>query len=142
MSDDDLAGLPRTKTLTFTQQERKLLLTLVNNHYDVVSNKKVDSKSTNLKYQAWESIHNEFTQSNIAVYPRTSQQLKRCWENLRCKAKKGDRLAQRLLRWAEKQHQLSKTSGEDAVNGSEANDMPESVLERDSDSSVEDNIGR
>ncbi|KAL0271946.1 UNVERIFIED_CONTAM: hypothetical protein PYX00_005091 [Menopon gallinae] len=112
MSDDDSVQQHRNKTMVFTLEERKLLLRLVNMHYDVLNNKKVDSASTQLKNQAWDAIHKEYlAHTTLVRLSRTPQQLKRCWENMKCKAKKGDRVSVSLLRWGEMQYRAQQGDG-------------------------------
>lgn len=121
MSDDDSVQQHRNKTMVFTLEERKLLLRLVNMHYDVLNNKKVDSASTQLKNQAWEAIHKEYlAHTTLVRLPRTPQQLKRCWENMKCKAKKGDRVSVSLIRWGEMQYRAQQGDGK-WVNDSKLN---------------------
>lgn len=112
MSDDDSVQQPRNKTYVFTLEERKLLLRLVNMHYEVLNNKRVDSTSTQLKNRAWEAINKEYLEhTKLVRFPRTPQQLKRCWENMKCKAKKGDPTSVKLLRWGEIQYRLQQMGG-------------------------------
>lgn len=136
MSDDDSVQQPRNKTMVFTLDERKLLLKLVNMHFEVLNNKKVDSSSTQMKSQAWESIHKDYLENTSLVrLPRTPQQLKRCWENMKCKAKKGDPMSVKLLRWGESQYRLQKSGGNlcQLKNGSNAG---LDSLDEDSDSEL------
>lgn len=115
MSEDDLVQQPRNKTIVFTLEERKFLLKLVNMHFEVLNNKRVDSASTHLKNQAWEKIHKQFAE-NTAVIPRTPVQLKRCWENMKCKARKGDPMSVKLLRWSEEQYKLLQNGEQNREN--------------------------
>lgn len=140
MSDDDSVQAPRNKTMVFTLEERKLLLRLVNMHYDVLNNKKVDSTSTQLKNQAWEAINKEYLEHTTLVrLPRTPQQLKRCWENMKCKAKKGDPMSVKLLRWGEQQYRLQQ-SGEKSTSTTRLNGSTTALdsLEDESDSELKD----
>lgn len=140
MSDDDSVQTPRNKTMIFTLDERKLLLRLVNQHYEVLNNKKVDSTSTQLKNQAWEAINKEYLEhTTIVRLPRTPQQLKRCWENMKCKAKKGDPMSVKLLRWGEQQYRLQQSGGKPLSSTRLNGTTPGlDLLEDESDSELKD----
>lgn len=72
------------KKTNFSEEERAVLLELVARHRSVVENKKTDAVSVSRKRDTWKKIEEEY-KSRHNVTPRTSAQLKKCWENLKDK---------------------------------------------------------
>lgn len=70
------------------EEERALLLELVSRHKDLVENKKTDAVSVARKTKKWVLIEREFNWRHN-VHPRTWQQSKKCWENLKEEWRKG-----------------------------------------------------
>lgn len=83
----DACGMEKRK-VNFSEEERALLLDLVARHKAIIENKKTDAVSVERKRKEWEAIEREFN-SQHSVHPRTWQQLKKCWENLKEKWRRG-----------------------------------------------------
>ena len=71
----------------FSQLEKSLVTELVRKHKDFIENKKTDYRTIKQKNSAWEALSKEFN-SKSDVTKRDSKQLKKCWENLKARAKK------------------------------------------------------
>ena len=71
----------------YSELEKTLLIELVGKHKDVIENKKNDYKTIRQKTLAWEELAQEFN-SQSGVTKRDSKQLKKCWENVKARAKK------------------------------------------------------
>ncbi|KAH6936319.1 hypothetical protein HPB50_016099 [Hyalomma asiaticum] len=72
------------KKTNFAEEERAVLLELVARHRSVVENMKTDAVSVSRKRDTWKKIEEEY-KCRHNVTPRTSAQLKKCWENLKDK---------------------------------------------------------
>ncbi|KAG0425036.1 hypothetical protein HPB47_027780 [Ixodes persulcatus] len=70
----------------FTADEISILSGLVGKHKTIIECKKTDSVSSNLKNETWEKLCNEYN-CLPGVSPRDSNQLKKCWGNLKQKWK-------------------------------------------------------
>ena len=73
--------------LYYSELEKSLLTELVGKHKDVIENKKNDYRTFNQKHKAWGALSEEFN-SQSAVTKRDAQLLKKCWENVKTRAKK------------------------------------------------------
>ena len=71
----------------FSQLEKSLVTELVRKHKDFIENKKNDYRTIKQKNSSWEALSEEFN-SQSGVTKRDSKQLKKCWENLKARAKK------------------------------------------------------
>ena len=71
----------------FSQLEKSLVTELVRKHKDFIENKKNDYRTIKQKNSAWEALSEKFN-SQSGVTKRDSKQLKKCWENLKARAKK------------------------------------------------------
>ena len=71
----------------FSQLEKSLLTELVRKHKDLLENKKNDYKTIQQKNNTWEALSEQFN-SQSGVTKRDSKQLKKCWENVKARAKK------------------------------------------------------
>ena len=71
----------------FSQLEKSLLTELVGRHKEVLENKKNDFRMIHQKNTAWETLSEEFI-SQSGVTKRDAKQLKKCWENIKARAKK------------------------------------------------------
>ncbi|KAH7978005.1 hypothetical protein HPB49_004150 [Dermacentor silvarum] len=89
------------RKINFTDEERTILMDLMDRHRDVLECKKTDAVSIHAKKKTWEKLADEFN-SNHNVRPRTSKQLKKCWDNLKEKWRRAK---------AEDTRQLFKTGG-------------------------------
>ena len=76
----------RKRSRPFSECEKEVLLEFVNSQISIVESKKSDSRSIYAKKIAWDSIAEEFNK-NPDVTRRTSDQLKKCWENMKSRAK-------------------------------------------------------
>lgn len=65
----------------FSEHEKLVLLSLVENHRQVVENKNTDSVSLKKKQEVWETITKIYNANE--VNPRNSKQLKKLWENIK-----------------------------------------------------------
>ncbi|XP_065302977.1 myb-related transcription factor, partner of profilin-like [Dermacentor albipictus] len=70
------------RKINFTDEERTILMDLMERHRDVLECKWSDAVSINAKKKTWEKLADEFN-SRHNVRPRTSKQLKKCWDNLK-----------------------------------------------------------
>ena len=71
----------------FSQLEKSLLTELVRKHKDLLEDKKNDYKTIQQKNKTWEALSEQFN-SQSGVTKRDSRQLKKCWENVKARAKK------------------------------------------------------
>lgn len=71
----------------FIPVEKTVLTALVEQHKGVVESKKRDGASNREKEKAWEVIAAKFA-AHPSTQARTSRELRRCWENMKAKAKK------------------------------------------------------
>lgn len=71
----------------FSQLEKSLLTELVAKHKDVLESKRNDFRTISQKNSLWETLSQEFN-SQSGVTKRDAKQLKKCWENLKMRAKK------------------------------------------------------
>ncbi|KAM7288149.1 uncharacterized protein ISCGN_031838 [Ixodes scapularis] len=70
----------------YTADEISILSGLLGKHKTIIECKKTDSVSSNLKNETWEKLCNEYN-CLPGVSPRDSNQLKKCWGNLKQKWK-------------------------------------------------------
>lgn len=70
----------------FTDQERKLLRTLIEKDYQLIESKKSDIVSLKRKRQLWDEIVKNFNSAGLSK--RTLQELKKNWDNQKQRAKK------------------------------------------------------
>ncbi|KAK3871749.1 hypothetical protein Pcinc_023126 [Petrolisthes cinctipes] len=71
----------------FIPLEKTVLATLIEQHKEVVESKKRDGASNREKEKVWEVIAGQFS-AHPSTQPRTSRELRRCWENMKARAKK------------------------------------------------------
>ncbi|KAK7079631.1 myb SANT-like DNA-binding [Halocaridina rubra] len=71
----------------FIPLEKKILTALIEQHKGVVESKKRDGASNREKEQVWEVIAAQFS-AHPSTQPRSSRELRRCWENMKARAKK------------------------------------------------------
>ena len=71
----------------YSELEKSLLVELVGKHKYVPESKKNDYKSIRLENISWEALSDKFN-SQSGVTKRDSKQLKKCWENVKARAKK------------------------------------------------------
>ncbi|KAG7164490.1 Myb/SANT-like DNA-binding domain-containing protein 3-like 1 [Homarus americanus] len=71
----------------FIPSEKTVLTALIEQHKDVVESKKRDGASNREKEQVWEVIAAQFS-AHPSAQRRTSRELRRCWENMKARAKK------------------------------------------------------
>lgn len=72
----------------FTAEEKTLLQQLVLDNESVILSRKNDGVSVHLKKEVWLSIAEQFNTHPQTVTHRSSVELRRCWENMKFKAKK------------------------------------------------------
>lgn len=78
---------PDQKKQAFSWHERNLLLRLVNRYKRCIETKKADTASLAAKHRAWERVTTEYNlQPNVT--PRDVKQLRKCLDNMKCKAKR------------------------------------------------------
>lgn len=73
----------------FTAGEKDILVELVTKYKNIIECKETDVSSLNAKLQAWIRLSTEYN-CNQGVSPRDVKQLKKCWENMKRKAKEED----------------------------------------------------
>ncbi|KAL1436915.1 hypothetical protein MTO96_049212 [Rhipicephalus appendiculatus] len=78
MESDAGAALPRKPAPRFTNEEKELLISLVNKYRKVIECKKTDLASVDAKTDAWKKLCVEFNAQH-GVTPRDFKQLKKCW---------------------------------------------------------------
>ena len=71
----------------FSKMEKSLLTELVSKHQDVLENKKNDYKIIKKNHSTWDNLAEEFS-SQTGTKKRDAKQLKKCWENIKSRAKK------------------------------------------------------
>ncbi|XP_065365654.1 uncharacterized protein LOC135958691 [Calliphora vicina] len=75
----------RTRGQNFSAQEEDFLVSLIENHIEIIETKKLDGYTSKQKNEAWESIQQEF--SNQTDTYRTAKMLREKYENMKKKAK-------------------------------------------------------
>lgn len=75
------------KRANFKQLDYELLISLNEEHKDVITETKYDSVSLAKRSKVWNEISKQFNERN-PLEPKTVQQLKKCWENLQNKSKR------------------------------------------------------
>ncbi|XP_050403588.1 uncharacterized protein LOC126819510 [Patella vulgata] len=77
----------RDRAANYTNFERETLIRLVDEYKDIVEDKRIDTRSANVKKAVWAKIMERY---NSAKYTseRTSHQLKICWKHVKARAKK------------------------------------------------------
>ena len=71
----------------FSVYEKSLLTEFVMEYKDILENKKNDSKSIELKNSTWNLLAEQFN-SQVGVQTRDCKQLRKCWENIKSRAKR------------------------------------------------------
>lgn len=71
----------------FSPLEKSIITELVRKHKDILENKRNDYKTIQQKNRMWVALSEEFN-SQSGVCKRDSRQLKKCWENIKSRAKK------------------------------------------------------
>jgi molybdopterin biosynthesis enzyme MoaB len=71
----------------FSELEKSLITELVSKHKNVIESKRNDYKGIKQNTMAWETLTEEFN-SQAGVKKRESKQIKKCWENMKSRAKK------------------------------------------------------
>ena len=71
----------------YCELEKAILTELVRKYRDILEDKKNDYTSIKRKMDTWETVREEFN-SQSGVNKRDPKQLKKCWENLKARAKK------------------------------------------------------
>lgn len=83
-------GLPKTvkrkREPTFTNNEKRNLILLVEKHFAIIECKKTDALSSRAKNNEWLLIGNQFNAITDHI-PRDTPSLKTLWDNLKKKAK-------------------------------------------------------
>ncbi|KYN23127.1 hypothetical protein ALC57_04461 [Trachymyrmex cornetzi] len=75
-----------SKNIHYTEKKRMLLVQLVSEEKDVIENKRTGATDLKAKTEAWERIVKKYCSEGCI--PRTSKQLKKCWDNMKQKKKK------------------------------------------------------
>lgn len=65
----------------YSENEKLLLLSLVENYSHIVENKNTDGVSAKKKQEVWDMIAKMYNANE--VIPRTNKQLKKLWENIK-----------------------------------------------------------
>lgn len=78
----EMEPVERRSKVNFTEEERNVLVDLVSRYSSVLECKQTDAVSVHAKKKAWEKLTEEFN-CRHNVRPRTSKQLKKCWDNLK-----------------------------------------------------------
>ncbi|GAB1605813.1 uncharacterized protein LOC115220004 isoform X1 [Argonauta hians] len=73
--------------IVFTNFEKNILRELVDEHREILECKKNDWRSIKIKTETWNAISDEFN-SQPGVNRKDCKQLKKCWENMKARAKK------------------------------------------------------
>ena len=71
----------------FSELEKSIITELVAKHKNVIEAKRNDYKTIKQKNMAWEALTEEFN-CQAGVTKRESKQIKKCWENIKSRAKK------------------------------------------------------
>ena len=71
----------------YSELEKAILTELVRKYRDILEDKKNDYRSIKRKMDTWETVREEFN-SQSGVNKRDPKQFKKCWENLKARAKK------------------------------------------------------
>jgi molybdopterin biosynthesis enzyme MoaB len=71
----------------FSELEKSLITELVSKHKNVLERKGTITKALSKKTVTWETLTEEFN-SQAGVKKRESKQIKKCWENIKSRAKK------------------------------------------------------
>lgn len=71
----------------YSPLEKALLTELVRKYKDLLENKNNDYKTIQQKNNTWETLSQQFN-SQSGVKKRDAKQLKKCWENIKARAKK------------------------------------------------------
>jgi len=72
-----------SKNIHYTETERMLLAQLISEEKDIIENKKTGATDLKDKAEAWERIVMKYCSQGCT--PRTSKQLKKCWDNMKQK---------------------------------------------------------
>lgn len=86
----EMEPVEQRSKVNFTEEERNVLVDLVSRYSSVLKCKQTDAVSVHAKKKAWEKLTEEFN-CRHNVRPRTSKQLKKCWENLKEKWRRESR---------------------------------------------------
>ncbi len=78
-----------TKRLHFSILERNFLLRLLEENIDIVESKSNDGVTMRRKDETWARIVSRFN-AEPSVVKRTPRQLRKCWTNMKMRAKKSD----------------------------------------------------
>jgi hypothetical protein len=84
----------KMKSPPLTTFEKGILLRLVKQRELIIENKRTDAVTVAQKKKGWTEISKEFSAS-INTIPRSGRQLKKCWLNLKQRARK-ERLIQEI----------------------------------------------
>lgn len=71
----------------FSELDKSVLTELVNQHKDILESKKNDFRCIKKKNDMWKVLTEEFNSQN-GVSKRDQKQLKKCWDNIKSRAKK------------------------------------------------------
>lgn len=71
------------KNVHYTETERMLLAQLISEEKEIIENKRTGATELKDKAQAWERIVKKYCSQGFT--PRTSKQLKKCWDNMKQK---------------------------------------------------------
>ncbi|CAG4943637.1 unnamed protein product [Colias eurytheme] len=82
----------RKRSPNWYMSEKMLLVELVNDHYDIVKNKRTDTASNRQKNEEWVKISEEYNSQTNLVH-RTAESLRSQWECLKNSTKKTLRLS-------------------------------------------------
>lgn len=69
--------------------EKDLFVEIVSRYAAILEDEKSDAVSLNLKAQTWDKLSTEYN-SIHGVRPRDVKQLRKCWENLKCKGRRSE----------------------------------------------------
>ncbi|XP_014773028.1 uncharacterized protein LOC106871196 isoform X2 [Octopus bimaculoides] len=81
------ASVVNVGRIIFTNFEKNILRELVDEHREILECKKNDWRSIKMKTETWNAIADEFN-SQPGVNRKDCKQLKKCWENMKARAKK------------------------------------------------------
>ncbi|XP_046386302.1 uncharacterized protein LOC124156046 [Ischnura elegans] len=76
----------KVQRILFTLDEKKVLLALIDKYRHILESKKTDAVSQDGKRKIWDRICHDFNMYKCVTH-RTVAQLKKCWDNIKTRAK-------------------------------------------------------
>jgi len=83
MTEETESTKKRVRSTNYTMEEKSYLINIIKKYKNIIESKQTDKLSWKDKSNAWETITNEFNATALSGTYRTTESLKKFYENLK-----------------------------------------------------------